>query len=332
MGYANAPIYWPLLLTLLSIGHPQTPPEVSRPANFSGIVGHYRMNVSAEPREVLCKEPILLKVHISGTGPTNYQPKRSLLKLFPDNMEQDFFIEALPEKDHIQPEKHSWDFFYHLRPKSVKVDRIPLLALVYWDPQLENLPIEKQFRSSLQFPIKITVKKLPRNKVVPESMYVIAPVSEVLVDSGNSVTPWWLWLSALAVPPTFCSGWLMFYWYVRPKSHRTKRKQWSRAAKHAVKELQRLKMDSHGEQTAHIVNAYLSQRLNLPGGSPTPEELKPHLSTSGLSTVFIAETLSLLSDCQQSRFAPPEVPRSQHLPTEACQCIRRLESQEWGTQ
>src|SRR4051794_139055 len=93
------------------------PPLVGQPEDFSGAGGTYTIRRSAAPTEVMIEEPLLLTVAITGAGPSGQQPRRDLLKLFPPDVEEDFFIEPLAEKDRYLPKDKTWEFLYRLRPK-----------------------------------------------------------------------------------------------------------------------------------------------------------------------------------------------------------------------
>src|SRR5438552_10170266 len=86
------------------------------PPNFSQVVGKYRLSSVATPTEVFVEEPITLKVYITGTGPVKYRPERKNLHIFPEDLADNFHLEAVAEQDKVFPEKGLWEFVYRLRP------------------------------------------------------------------------------------------------------------------------------------------------------------------------------------------------------------------------
>src|SRR5688500_18054613 len=124
-----------VLITLLLIApaHAQPsvePPVRGRPPQFSQVVGTYSVQASAAPAEVPVEQPITLRVLIAGKGPEKYQPQRARLHLFPDDWEQDFYIEPAPDEDHALPAEGAWEFVYRLRPKHQRVTAIDGIKLV----------------------------------------------------------------------------------------------------------------------------------------------------------------------------------------------------------
>src|SRR5436305_3167177 len=78
-----------------------TIPVTGHPPNFSGAAGHYTIQARATPTTVRVEDPITLTVRITAQkpGPWKHPPQRDKLKLFPADLEGNFFIEPLPEED-----------------------------------------------------------------------------------------------------------------------------------------------------------------------------------------------------------------------------------------
>src|SRR5436309_1725216 len=58
-----------------ALGQAVDPPVAGRPAQFSGVVGRYRLEVSAAPTSVVVEEAVTLRVRVVGQGPARYQPR-----------------------------------------------------------------------------------------------------------------------------------------------------------------------------------------------------------------------------------------------------------------
>jgi hypothetical protein len=230
----------------------------------------------------------------------------------------------------VDEKSQSWHFYYHLRPRSTRADQIPLLRLSYYNPDLIQLPPIQRFQTSFARPISLSVKVPPKVISAPQRMYQLAPGQQVLRSSAADWPGLPLLLLAGLAPPIGCGAWYWLWWYRHPDERRLARRRWSRAAKQAIRELQRIRGDRHGEQTSRHLIRYLRRRLNLPGLEMTAEDFRIQLRNAELGDLAAQATLELLRFCQQCRFAPPEVPRSRDLAGEAVALIRELETQSWG--
>ncbi|HWY85858.1 MAG TPA: BatD family protein, partial [Gemmataceae bacterium] len=144
-------------------------PPVSRP-NFSQVVGDkYEMSSTAAPTEVYIEEPITLKVRISGQALQKYRPERINLRVFPEDVAEDFHVESVGGQDTLEPDKGQWEFVYRLRPKHEKVTRIPALQLLYYAPGL------KKFQSAYTEEIPIKVKRRQEATAEKLNLQVVPP-------------------------------------------------------------------------------------------------------------------------------------------------------------
>ncbi len=310
---ANAKRMPSLLLFLVifdvSSARAQEPPVIIPPVappDFSQLVGKYHISSSASPTEVIVEEPITLKVRIVGQGPPEYRPERKNLHIFPADLDNDFHVEAVPDQDHLLPEKGVWEFVYRLRPKRTDVARIPELKLKFYAPD------SKRFVPSFADEIPITVT--PRSeataekmnlKVVqaPERFYKLRPVEEVLRDDSPMPAPSPEMLAALlAGPPLLCFVWYRLWrrWY--PNAAERRRRRHSKAARLALNYLSKQKDDVPRTRAAAV--DYLRQRLDLPALDPAPQEVARHLKRLGIAKPLIADWSKFLQACDQVRYAP----------------------------
>src|SRR5580765_2240895 len=105
------------LLLLVALLHWQQPqasdvaiPRINQPDNFSGAAGEFQLNVSAEPVDVRIEDPITLTVRIVSLngGQPAHPPQRDKLRLLPQQLVRDFFIEPLPEEDRYLEKEKTW--------------------------------------------------------------------------------------------------------------------------------------------------------------------------------------------------------------------------------
>jgi hypothetical protein len=278
------------------------------PADFSQIVGKkYEISSSAAPTEVLVEEPIILKVQISGQGPQKYRPERKNLHIFPEDVADDFHVEALTDQDKHQPGKGLWEFVYRLRPKRADVSRIPELQLKYFVPE------SKRFQSS--FADEIVIKVTPRQPVTAEKLklkvvqaparfYQLRPAEEVARDDTPMPAPSpELALAILALPPLACLVWYRVWRRLYPNAAELRLRRRSRAARLAVAYLTKHAPDVPRTRAAAV--DFLRQRLDLPAVEATPREVARHLKRMGLAKPLALEWSVFLGDCDRFRFARP---------------------------
>jgi hypothetical protein len=103
----------------------EEPPALGQTPEFSHLMGStFTITTSATPTKAFVEDAIVLKVSIQGAGPfpnKDYLPQRKYLKIIPPEMERDFYIAGLPDRDSHDPKTNTWDFYYQLLPKNDKV-------------------------------------------------------------------------------------------------------------------------------------------------------------------------------------------------------------------
>lgn len=301
-----------LLVLLLLPGHAWSqphdpdPPLTGRPSNFSHIVGRYFIKAEAQPTEVFVEEPITLRVRIVGQGSPRFQPQRKNLHLFPDEVEENFFVEPVADQDRVLPDDNTWEFVYRLRPKTADVREIPGLRLIYYP----SMPGRRGYQTTYAEPIEIIVKpKPPPNpegllKVVqaPEQLYRIASGPDVLlvVQQQTWWTPTVLILLTLGPPLVGTVG---FFIGRRLFPDRVRRSQLrrSRAARKAVRALGSA---GSAQRILQVLTCYLVERLDFPASEPTPHEVAEFLRRKGLDPAALQEWSRFLAACDACRFAP----------------------------
>src|SRR5438093_3997668 len=102
-----------LVLAALSAAQERDEIPSVMPWNFSQVVGRYRISSSAAPTELHVGEALILTVRIIGQGPEKFRPQRRNLRLFPPDIEDNFYLEALEAQDRLLPEvrqpDHGWE-------------------------------------------------------------------------------------------------------------------------------------------------------------------------------------------------------------------------------
>jgi hypothetical protein len=305
------------------------PPDVGQPDNFSHLIGRYRITASAAPRDVFVEEAIILTVTIQWTVVNrplpnkDYLPSRKHLKIFPDEMTNDFYIGDLPKQDSYDAKKRIWTFHYQLLPKNEKVTAVPPLELMYYDPKSQPQP---RYEPSVTSAIPIKVKVRPQVKAAPEGMYHIVTGEAVLRRSEPGSVNWILIVLGLFLPP---AGSILGYrlWRYRYPDHAGQRlRRQSRAARQSLKELRLLGDDPDGSRSGEVLARFLHARLDLPPAAPTPLEVRLHLWKEG----FSAELTDRVGDffhAVECRFAPLENGTPKDTRAEAARLIQAVEEE-----
>jgi len=287
-------------LTVTPTAHAQDPPIAGRPVDFSNIVGRYEIKASAAPTVVHVEESILLKIEIVGTGDTNYEPKRSSLKLIPATWESDFYIQDMPADDRVMRDAKTWLFVYRLKPKHVNVTAIPLITLHYYDPKQ---PEKNRFQKEYGGPIPITVTPKPDpppddrvDILLPESFYERAASDEVLRATPRYALDLYRMSAWLALPPLI--AWIAVWAYRRSHLDRQERarRTHNEAAKRALAQLPSLAPWT-------VLANYLQQRFDFPASDGTPTEVAMFLKRRGFALSLCGECRAFLEACDAARFA-----------------------------
>lgn len=274
------------------------PPRVGQPPDFSQVVGTFQIAAKAQPTAVAVEEPVTLIVSISGKADPPHVPKRDLLRIFPDDMQRDFFVEPLGEKT----TPGTWEFTYRLRPKHTRMPFIPGLKLVYY------VPGKGRYQTAYSDAIPLTVKPRPEPVVEVAGLTVVQAPRSFLELAEERPAPqrvamqrsaWHLGL--LLGPPALCftGAW----WWRRRQTWRAER---LRQQRRALENLLTKVKDSSDDvaATASLVAAYLRSRLDIPAEEPTPAELDRWMKRRGVSKSTRQEWRQFWQRCDAARFSP----------------------------
>jgi hypothetical protein len=274
------------------------PPRIGQPADFSRVVGMFQIAARIEPAAVAVEEPLTLIVTISGQAEAPYAPKRDLLRLFPDDMQRDFFVEPAGE----QARQGSWEFVYRLRPKHTRVQFVPGLKLVYFTPR------QRRYQTAYSDAIPLTVKPRPEPVVDIKGLTVVQAPATFLELADESEAPrgpelHWSPFQELALllgPPCLCFAGL--WWRRRRRTARAPGTRRRREVEQVVISLQQSPQDA--ATTARLVGDYLRLVLALPAQEPTPRDIDSWLKRRGVRQQTRQQWRTFLQQCDASRFGP----------------------------
>jgi hypothetical protein len=309
-----------LLLACGSSALAQNAPIAGRPVDYSNIEGKYDIKVSAAPTRVHVEEAVTLRVEIIGTGPKEFEPNRKYLKLFPESFENDFYKQELQTEHQVDRDKNIWLFVYQLKPKHAKVDAIPDLKLVFYDPGTKRFVT----RYADAIPLKVTPKPEPPGpevpiSAVPSSFFTLTNTQDLgragssFALSGMQV----VWL--LILPPLLCvaGAWAWRHWF--PDEFERARQYRLGSAARALAALQ---TSSANAQDA--VCRYLQDRLDFPVVDPTPVEVFVFLKRRGIALPLCSQGRSFFQACDAARYSA--TPATPQLAESARRLIRALEA------
>jgi hypothetical protein len=268
------------------------PPLAGRPANFSHIVGGFRIQSQAQPRAVEVEKPVLLTVRIQGEGDPRFLPQRKLLKIFPEGFDDQFFVEDLAELDRTFAAEKTWEFIYRLRPKTAEVEFIPSLKLVFYHPG------RKRYTTTVTEPIPLTVKsaaqaevKLPVKTILaPESFFETASVQAMLGWQWQPTSAWKAAAELLALACLILVG----------------SRYLLRGRQRAPRKTALLSIDYAGSvgQLRGALHHYLQHRFHLPQARWTGTEMVQRLRRLGLERPLLESLQAFLARCDAARFSP----------------------------
>jgi len=301
----------PLDLTIEDI------PSAGRPADFSGLVGNYRITASADPVNVSVGDPITLKIRVSGPDylkPVDIPPLSTQKALA-----RDFKIPS--ERAPGKIEGKSKVFIQTIRPMRAGIKAIPPISLTYFDTD------EKRFKTAETSPIPITVKparmitakdiKTPAHKssaaasLKSWNLGIAANYEDDTVLENQVADPvkWVLSPQGIIVVAGFPLFFILFsvcaFLYERKKADPL-----AGRAKSAGKRLSRSisaasRKDDPLEAMGEILSAfknYLGDKFRIPAAGLTIVDVEARLREKGAAREVISDLKALFSDCEAARY------------------------------
>ncbi len=294
-------------------------PEVDKPANFSGAVGHFQVETSANPTEVSIGDPITLSVVISGA---DYLENVELPPLAKDpEFENNFKIPEEMAAGVIRGETKQ--FSQTLRAKNTDVKAIPTVKLPYFNPDSGRYEVARSQPIALHVkPTKILtsadVEGKPGDTAVKKSElenwsqgiaynYEGPEVLEKQAYMVSSLIRSPLWLAITFIPLlAFIS--LLLFTGVRQKRLANPERLRSRKALARFK--QRVRALT-GENSRHdhvcavlleAVRDYLGDKLNRAGATLTFTDVEQELQDKGTSPELAEQLRHLFDACEMGSY------------------------------
>lgn len=309
------------------------PPLATRPADFTGAIGRYTMEVTVKPEHVELGQPVTLTVAIRGrpidgvAGPdlAAHAELTSRFDFTPDELVGDVEGGVKLFRRAIFPRQAgeqtipaiTWSYFDTAREQyqTLTSDPIDIVVDAPANPTGELTLFNKLDRTSDATSLTLVSGGIMPNYVDPDV---------VLANHTLPVRGAWT-LAVLVLPPVLCLG-------VTLGAKRRERMRsdigFSRASKAAAGAnraiRQALALGSPPDQLAglaHALGAYVSDRFNVGHGQLTPVECREILRRHGFDDATTDPMIDFLERCDALRYAPGTAPTM--APQEAADNLRR---------
>jgi hypothetical protein len=296
----------PLSLTILPL------PDAGRPADFSGAVGRFELDVRAAPVDVAAGDPVTVTATVRGDGsldgvaPPAIPEAGDALRVYP----------AQPASG-TRP-AGTWVFEQVVIPQRAGAMTLPEIRFSYFDPEA------RAYRTAARPGIALDVRPSPHAAPVPPA--AAKPEAEVLghdlvfiKDEPGRLRPVGarlhrsgLFWAAQAIPLLLWIGVAVYDRRRRRFAGDIRYARFSRAGRAARRELAAARTALRAadgpafyDRVARAIRDYLSAKLDLPPGAITVDAVALRLAAAGLPTAAADDVEALFTTCEQARFAPP---------------------------
>ncbi len=317
-------------------------PAENRPADFSNLVGTFKISARLSRTEVEVGDTATLTVTVAGRG--NIQdlalPSPDWGENFKAYPDQSTFHQTHTSQA-ISGEKV---YIFALIPLKTGPLTVPPMGLTYFDPERANyvtahspslsitaLPGKKDAQMKTD---DAETGQIPgRRDSIPQLEEDILPIhtgAELLESHRLAPGSGWLYGLGLIVPPGL---FLVYAWNYRHRQRLKHDIAFSRshgAYKQALKKLEALSHEGDSRNIARelslIVREYLGNILNLQGTAITSREVEEKLNKGGaFSTEAIEATQKLLEHYETLQYASSPADQPEGLIQESRRLLERLE-------
>jgi len=278
-------------------------PVEGQPADFSGAVGQWKLEVMAKPTEVAVGDPITFTIKISGSGNIDTVPTPKLGGL-------DEFKTYEPTTKTTKDELNTTGervVQQVLIARSPEVKQLPEVRLVYFDP------VAKAYKTADQAPMKLVVKAgsasqstivsggnrlRPEEKLGQDIVYLKGDLGAVVPAAPFCTTPTFWTLNTMPVLALLGGiGWKKRMDKLRGDVAYARR---VRAAREARK---LLVAATNYDEVQHALQNYLGDRLNIPAAGITASIVEEQFLPREVDSELAANLQECFETCDTARFA-----------------------------
>jgi hypothetical protein len=320
-------------LTVLSL------PEEKKPADYSGLVGNFRMESRLHPNRLKTGESATLTIEISGKGNIHRIPDIELPDLpFARAYGDQPLLESEPGEDGIGGRK---TMKWALVPQKEGRYELPVLKLSYFNPDTKTYDVLHTANHTLS----VAPGQTPASADIPTSAPIDGTagtaVKKGIEQIGQDILPIHMTADNLSVPfQKLSSGWLFWLAFIGPLStylmllvgiklgkHSPDRMAQSKS-KNAFRKLsKRCRQDTVG--CAVLIDAfrdYLNDRYNLSIGALTPDDVEDVLRSKGIAADHIKNIYALVERLENAVYARDNA-QPKDAPSELLRLVKSLEKE-----
>lgn len=291
------------------------PPIAGRPTDFSGAVGVFKMDVTADRKDASVGDAVGVKVVLNGNGNLKTVDSPSMTP----SADFRIFDPRVEEKSAgFKPRTYTKTWSYVLTPLSPGEIPFPTISFSYFDPEA------KAYRRLSSPGTRLLVKRTEPGAAPAGTANAITAQREVQtlqrdirflkpLEGPLAMRPrgaasfWWVWaaiaLSVLAQPAA---------WLVQRKGGpsillsggwrgRARRRALKEIAQAGGREVDSVRVSS---AAATAVLRFIGDRCRVPASGLTYEEISEELARRGVGEGSCSELRALLEMCDLYRFAP----------------------------
>ncbi len=290
-------------------------PSVGRPPTFTGAVGRFKIQATADPTDVRVGEPISLRVVVEGDGDlTRFGPPR----LGHSPGWEKFRVYEEPVDSGTEGAKRF--FVFRIRPRSPDTDRIPPILWSYFDPSIAAY----QTVATRAIPIHVEpvqmVSIAPRDEsdsagsggadTAGNTLARNRPVDDLLSQHGPLIrrvsdlivlflAPGVLLVLGVAGRAMLCRTLL------DPQSRARRRAV--RAARRLVRDLDTFSPEQAAARVRDAVGRLLAVAVDAAPGEVMADEMQSWMAQTDQPELF-REVAQVLRECEAVRFGRAELP------------------------
>ncbi len=307
------------------------------PAKFNNAVGNFRLKNSISSRTVDVNSPITLTYTISGTGNLKMLANPDIS--FPTDFESydpKVINNFRTTNNGLSGTK---TIEYLLIPRSSGNFTIPAYVFTYFDPQtkryvtLESESYDIQVKKGNNSDANTKINNYTQQdqlKVLGQDIRYInvtEPTIKQKEDFFFGSIAYWLWIFI----PILLTGSVVFFYRNRlsenevDKRYRKANKIATKRLKQAKEYMSQGKKELFFEEVLHTMWGYLSDKLNIPIGELSKENVETKLEQAGIDTECNHRFINLLNTCEFARYAPSQAGDMNLAYTEAVEIISNLQ-------
>lgn len=288
----------------------QVDPLPTKPAGYSGGVGHFNVTSSVDKTTVKSGDPVSLRVVVSGVG------NMKLLKMPELNLPKDFdkYDPKVTDKTKLSADgvTGSMVYDYLIVPRNKGRYTIPGIDFIYFDTQ------SKTYKTAKTQPINLTVEQGSGNgNVADYSQLDDNDISDIMQGVGTKEKPYYTFFGTTAHVIANVVALLAFVILLIVFRKRASALadvtavRGRRANKVAVKRLKKAaklmttgKRSEFYEEVLRALWGYVGDKLNMPVEQLSRDNISEKLANRNIDDDTIKRFIEAIDECEFARYAP----------------------------